>query len=681
MKIISNNSKSIDSDSIPVWMILPFWLCSHSILSVIFLLLESFSPIIVLALSTLTTIVTFLLLRKRVLYSFSPFSWGFLIIVFLVLCLRIKPNLYITGGQDQGSYVALSKQYEVEGSLYIHDDFRDSLNQYGKDLYDASNEYLGIEQKDISSDYTIPFYPILPSWMATFSATLGSDFGIYAISIFSLLSIGAVYLFTYYLTSNRTVSNISALLLATNPLHVYFSRIPLTEVFSITFFFLMMAFFLKFFQSYREDKKWSNFDLILSLLCGVSLFFTKMSALIFLPIIWIIPVSLKIFGKDKCLTKIVTDYSIAWTVLLIISYIFYFSYIPELYETIIGTRILRYINYLQIAMIASIALILTWIFSRIKKVNKAVKKLYLWININISKIFLLVVCVSIFYELYYYINEILVTGEYSLMSFESLSYFKQQSFLVPFLYLSPIGFGILLWGSLSTSEKKSEYFFVFLSLIIYLIFYWVGYRLTPYHYYFARYQLSEILPFSIILIASFLYEIRSRKNGKRLSRILLLLILLYSMFFSVIQLRDFEGSSGKGFDSVKEVVEEEDVLFIIKSDFESFNQIVYPLKYYYEINVFPIETYEMLGDKLSLSINKEYNNKYILTTDPQLEIDGVVLEEGISFDHNYLTHCLRSEDSFFDMESSTKDLPLCKYLIIPNRFYRGIFNTYLYRWD
>lgn len=163
--------------------------------------------------------------------------------------------------------------------------------------------------------------------------------------------------------------------------------------------------------------------------------------------------------------------------------------------------------------------------------------------------------------------------------------------------------------------------------------------------------------------------------------LLISIMSLYFGYFSVIQLRDYEGADRSVYMDIDELVKEDDLLIIEREEFGSFNQIVLPLKYYYNLNVFPFFSHKYFGNATIKQFIVGYENIYVLSTNGNLEEEGFKLVKEVTFEHNYLVHCLRNEDAFFEMESHSEDIPLCKYIIIPNRYYYGVYDMYLYKWN
>lgn len=643
------------------------WIGVVTLFNVGYLLLGVFVPIISLLTAVFFLLGLIIILKIKIERKDNRFHWIFLIILALALFLRFSPNLYITGGQDQGTYVSMSKQYEINNGLYIKGYFRESMPEKIKELYDRYNVFLGVGVHDLnSSEYVMPFYPAFPSWMSVFGSIFGSDNRIYALTLFSILSIVGVYLLTYEISGrSKKTALLASFFMVISPIHLYFSKIPLTEIVSLTFLCFSFYYLLKFYNEYKTGKI-NIISLLLSIISANALFYTRMSGLFLLPIMILIPLLVFLFAKDKKLFKFLGVYSLVWILSLFTSYLFYYFALPDLFEQILGNKLINDIGWLWIIVVLIAVVISLLAIFFVKKIAKIVSVILKFLYKNIIIIFITIFVSLIFYELYFYIKEILIDSSYTLFSNESLSALKQLSFLVGFLYLTPIGF-VLLPGSVIYLKRRmnAQLSLLIFSLLIFLIYCWGVMKDTPYHYYFTRYQFSELIPFATILLSIFLVDIS--KKWKTLTIILIALMSVYLGYFSYLQTRNTEGGSKESYLQVADIVKDS-VVFIDKNEFVSYNQIGFPLRYYYGIKMFAIR---------DISTIKDFHG-YLLSSNSNLTNDHLKFVKEIDFRHNYFVHCNRSEDAYFEMESHSKDIPFCKYIIIPNRYYKGIYKTYVY---
>lgn len=646
-----------------------------SFFNIVLLVIQTFIPLLSICLSGIFLILLLVILKIKIVLKDKRFTWVFLIVVLVALFFRFSPNLYLTGGQDQGTYVSMSKQFEINHSLYIRDVFRESISKELQEIYDKSNKFLGLDIKDLeTSEYVMPFYPVFPSWMATFGSTIGSDNRIYAMTFFSILSVIGVYLLGYEISGrNRKVGLLASSLIAINPLHVYFSRVPVTEIVALTFICFSLYFLVRFYNDYKRQNL-KVFYLVMSLVLSTVLFYTRMSGIFFLPIIVLLPIVALLFSKDKLLFKILLGYSLVWILSLFISYMFYGYFLPDLYHQIIGKRVLKIISLETIGVISLFFIMISIVTYYVRGIQLFLKKILKFLSGYLHIFLLAIFFGTIIYGLSFYIKDILIENNFALLSNESLSALKQQSFLVGFLYLSPFGFLLVPFSIIYLQKKKDVRLYMFFLLIaIFILYYWGISRITQYHYYFARYQLSELIPFCIILLSIFLVDISKNKRWKVIVVSVISIMTIYFGYFSVIQLRDSEGLNNTMLEDIKETVGNS-VLIVEREDFGSFNQIVFPLKYYYEIEIFPVKRIQ----KIEKYVNGEV---YVLSKSETAPIKELSFVKEIKFKNNYFVHCNRSEDAYFEMEGHSEDIPFCKYMIIPNRYYYGTYTMYLYEWE
>lgn len=656
-----------------------------SITNVLTLALGIFNPSLCLVLSLVIEAIMLFVFRVKIKIQDNRFGLLFVLVLLLGFALRISPNLYITGGQDPGTYVSLSKQYEINKSLYIKDELRSSLSDETKELYDKSGAatMLGVDALDLEkSIFYMPFYPVFPSWMSTFGSLFGSDNRIYVLTLFGILSIVGIYLLGYEISGrNKKVGILASFIIAINPLHVYFSRTPLTEIVSLTFFLFSLYFLMRFYSNYKNGKIEKIF-LILSLLTSTTLFYTRMSALFFAPVIILIPILSKLFSSDRKLSRSLIGYSISWLVSLGLSYLFYYFYLPDLFKSIFEGRLFSLVNQGAVYLAISIFLILLTFALNSAKVRIVMKRILSFIHKYLFAFIIFLFTALLLYQLSFYIKEVFIENQNTLFSFDSLSYLKQLNVLATFLYISPLGFILIPFVIYHFRKRISVEITLLLTLIcIFLIYNWGISKFSPYHYYFVRYQVSELIPLLTILISIFLVNVSKKSFGKFVLYFSVIFFTLYFGFFSVIQLKDYEGANQEPFQELQSLIGERNLLLVARNNFGSAQQIVFPMKYFYGINTFTIYSTSYIDKQPIKDLKDEYDRIYILTTLPNWSVKTIKFVKEIDFKHNYFVHCLRDEDSFFEMEGHSPDIPFCEYMVIPNRYYYGTYKMYLYSWE
>lgn len=206
-----------------LYEILLFYVSVVSIFCILLLSVSKFSAFRVLVLSAIVLIIFFLIFKPILILKDERFGVLLPFILFIALVLRLPTYLYVMGGQDEGTYINMSRQYELQGSLYYTDYFRQTLNDDQKKLYDKHMPYLlpGFQQWGPDrSHYVMKFYPLHPAWMAIFGALFGRDNRVLSLTFFSLISIVSFYLLGYEISGrSKRTGYLIALLLALNPTH------------------------------------------------------------------------------------------------------------------------------------------------------------------------------------------------------------------------------------------------------------------------------------------------------------------------------------------------------------------------------------------------------------------------------------------------------------------------------
>lgn len=168
-----------------------------------------------------------------------------LVVLLAALLFRAEPFRPMHGGQDQGVYVSMSAHLQREGSVFIDDPVPAALpDQPSREIYAsgmpedpsfAAAVQPGVYYSNGEGDYVFQFYHLHPLWMAVFAELFGDAARFYALTFFSLLGIAGLCLLVLEMTGARAAALVAGLLLALNPLHVYFSRLHVTEIVALAF--------------------------------------------------------------------------------------------------------------------------------------------------------------------------------------------------------------------------------------------------------------------------------------------------------------------------------------------------------------------------------------------------------------------------------------------------------------
>lgn len=579
-----------------------------SIVSVATLILGVFKPILVL-LGSLLFLAT-LCFIKGVIFNVELKKDRVLPILLLLLVtsfFRIDQEQYIMGGQDEGVYVNMSKYFENHGQVFPKDDFRESLSEELKTIYDKNNLrietrehvkvdgkreglYLpGVYIKDVAnSDYVFQFYHLHPLWMAIFGYTFGEDNRQYSLLFFALLSVILVYLIVENTTKNRFYSFAGALLLAVNPLHAYFTKFPVTEVMALCFSLAGFYFLLLYYKSFTEVGEKINRYLVLSALTFGAMFFIRVHGFMYMPFFYVL--FLLTLISNISIKKELICYFLGIFALYALSvwygFVYSYPYVTDIYyhsfSRALGANWQRTILGLIIVMI-----VFPFILSRVSALKIVAEKLKEYLLKYFYIIFLLVLVVGL-----YKIYKLGFTDKYSgdpwldsrwHIAGDVIKAFLYSSFVVLIEHISFVLFPVFLFG-LKFYNRKNKYLnilvlFIFGFWIYSLVLQWV----VPYQYYYARYLLSELIPYIFLFTVVFLASMQRQK----LAKALLVVSIVYFISLTSLQLKGTESKGAyESLNKINRIVAHDDLLLVGEVNYPL--ELKTTLKYYYDLNVFSI---------------------------------------------------------------------------------------------
>lgn len=235
--------------------------------------------------------------RTWVLWPSPAPHWRHLALLLLVtLFFRVPAYNYVMGGQDEGLYTNIAQYIEHTGGIRVEDRIKQQLQgspflaTYVQDNYYMPGDFVaGVYARDSSGSIQFQFYYLFSVWMALFAGLFGSVAGVYALTLFAALSVLFLYRLALLLTRSSAAALMAGLLLALNPLHAFFSKFPVTEVPALTFS-LMGFVLLAAYWSAQADQRQGRW-LILSILAFLCLFVTRISGFMYVPFFTLLAVA------------------------------------------------------------------------------------------------------------------------------------------------------------------------------------------------------------------------------------------------------------------------------------------------------------------------------------------------------------------------------------------------------
>jgi len=624
-----NDDKSIN---ISFLELLLWFVGITSVISVTTLILGVFKPKLVLVGTAVILSVFYYFKNIKLDFHINKKCLAsLLVLIFVALLFRIDFEQYIMGGQDEGVYVNMSKYFETHGQIFPVDEFRESLDVKLLNIYDRNNlriakavknkkegaflpgVYIKNQEK---SEYVFQFYHLHPLWMSIFGDTFGDDHRQFSLVFFSILSIIIFYLIIYKLTNNYFYSFSGGLLLALNPLHTYFTKFPVSEV-TVLFFSLSGFYYLiLYYKNITENNQKINRYLFLSVLLMTCLFFTHISGFMYMPFFYSLLAIIII--KDIDAKKELIFYTIAvmsvYTLSVFYGYAYSYPYVTDIYRTsfsrLLGTNWDIYIIIILLVMIN--VLFLISYFSTLRKLCENI----LNICVKYSHVFFFIVLVLGVFKIYQlgftdkYIGDGWLDDMWGIAG-TGLKAVFHSSIVVFTEHISPFLITIFLISLLKYNRKN-----LYLNILLLFIFgFWVYalilQNVIPYQYYYARYLLSELIPYVILFTVLFMATFKNQKIAKGF----IVLSLIYFVLLTSMQLR---GTESKGaYESLNQVAKEvskNDLLLV--DNMHLFNdypmEIKTTLKYYYDLSPFSYKKNDEINI-LNKFVRNHNSDVYLLT--------------------------------------------------------------------
>ncbi len=247
-------------------------------------------------------------------------DWRHLALLALVcLFFRLPGYDYVLGGQDEGLYVNIAHYIEHTGGIAVSDGPLERLQGSGYvSTYLAQNReggrgsiYLpGVYLRSATgAKLQFQFYDLFPVWMALFIGLFGGTFGVYALSLFALLSVLFFHRLALVVSGSRKVALMAGLLLALSPLHAFFSKFPVTEIPTLAFSLMGFTFLAAYWRRAHEGHggRW----LAISAACFGALFFTRISGFMYMPFVIALAVASVILDGNRTRQRAIGYWALA----------------------------------------------------------------------------------------------------------------------------------------------------------------------------------------------------------------------------------------------------------------------------------------------------------------------------------------------------------------------------------
>ncbi|RJP68704.1 MAG: hypothetical protein C4532_12065 [Candidatus Abyssobacteria bacterium SURF_17] len=625
-----------------------------SVWSVLLLALHHFNPIIAVICGLLSFLLYVKLLTPKITRN-GTFGLVIALILLLALLFRARPYFYLVGGWDAGLYMTMASHYEKDGSTFLTDHVRARLDSGQKELYDRYNlfelrdqihgglpkKYEGRHHPGIyitnlaKSKYVFQFYPLHPLWMSIFGSFLGDGNGVYSLVFFSLLSLVGFYLLTFEISGgDRFAACLAPFFLAINPAHVYFSKYPVADVVVLAFSSLSFYYLVKYFNEAGLGREPRPVYLFRSAGLMFCLFLTKISGFMYMPFYFVLLVTAALFLPRNGMRTQLLLYFGSVFVLFGVSVIYGLTYsFPYCYD-IYGYSFRRVFGNdweksLTLFVGSSLLLGFLLIVSRNERLHGAMRNLVSRARGMLPFILYAVILAGVYraYQVAFTEDFAGFSKRYEWILNMGWASLKYSNLLVVMSYLSPVAC-VLFLASIYHFGKRKD--IITAALFVFLISFWtygVVIRFaTFFQYDWVRYMISELLPYSLLLISLYLGYLRSHKRVSNAIMILVVgLMSVYPLYFTSLHwAREIAVDVGPNgcLEAIAGHVGEGDLLLLCEHDitgpsgenvFDS--EIMTPLSYYYGLPIFDIGNQRnlMSRDVIELTCGSGYRDVFLLS--------------------------------------------------------------------
>ncbi len=558
-----------------------------SILAIALVCVRSFDVPLLLLLTVLLLAAVIRLSGVSIDWTMPRIGVGLVVLVALALFLRSDLDPHLKGGQDQGLYTNMSTQLLRSQALEYKDEFRTSLSNEEAQLYDrapmASINLVDPEK----SKYSIAFYPLHPIWMAMSTWAFGQNYHTVSLLLFAALGIIGGYQLTLLLFGSRRAAKLAAVFLALNPVLVFFSKFPVTEVVAFAFTVNGFVFFLR---ACREEssrrRRWLY--LLTAVLCFNGLFYTRMQFFLYIPFMGLLFAYALVAVHQPWYRRVaMMVFPVSLVITFVISMAFYYQYQPVLFDGIVSGHIdkLKKLGLLVAICLVLLAMGVLAYFAARQRTLAVLE----WVNARILRwdnVAIWLLPLALLASLPSAIS-LYQTG--SLEPFSWTVPTGADPFLIRYhaifrlaQMMSPVGVALLLFLPVFRIRWSgaAKFGILFLALIWAAV---LTQPVIPYLYYYGRYLAGEMLPYSLILTAAliaYLWDSRWRRLGMAIAAFQC----LYFLVFSAVQYNRVEGEDPRFYSRVAELVSRNDV--IIASGLDD-TQLV-ALRVSYALNVYSL---------------------------------------------------------------------------------------------
>lgn len=570
--------------------------------------------------------------HRRPLHQHAYMLWvhvGLLIVV--ALFFRLPAFHYVLGAQDEGVYVNIANYIERTGQISVTDGVAEKLqgspvfSQYLESNRMHGGGYVaGVYGVDTSpSTIEFQFYHLFPVWMALVSGLFGISAGVYALALFALLSVLFAYRLVLTITGQHRAALWAALLLALNPLHVFFSKFPVTEVLTLACSLAGFCCVASYWQCPPEQRRGRL--LVIAFAAFASLFFTRISGFMYVPFFVILACLSALLDQDARRRAAIQWWVLATVVAYGLSVVYGLvwsnSYATDIYRLALG-RVLGSSWPRYVAVVCALGL-LFWVgcalSPRIPAWRARIRLLLVDpVRMLLGAVVLVGIAISI-QKIYWlgwtqhYAADVWLNGYWGLAG-SGWRAVKASSFAQLGVYMEPLllvaGLLLLCWRQ---RDPMREFLRLFTAgFVVYvLVLQWN----VPYGPYYARYLLSEALPYLSIFVVC-VWAAWTQGRARQLLTAILAISVVYAGVLSAGQLGKQENDGL--YDALSELVahvDQGDVVLLdsMGAGLPETSEIKTPLVFTFGKQVVTVSAADLADPAYLQAIGQRFDDTYLIS--------------------------------------------------------------------
>ena len=436
-----------------------------------------------------------------------------------------------------------------------------------------------------------------------------------------MLSLIFFYRLALELTGRPRLALLAGLLLALNPLHAFFSRFPVTEIPTLSF--TLAGFWLILAAWHRREDDGARSKVLLSLIAFACAFLIRITGFMYVPIFVVVGLLAAAYITELKYRRLIfcwafgvlMAYSLTVLYGLVFSHIYTSAVYQMSFEPLLGAHWRRYILVASVSIILLLGLLYN--FSHHFRIAAALRwaaeisKRYLGLAVLVS----LVPWASRLYSVGFtskYASDPWLADRWH-MAGSGFGILKHSSLVVAAEYLGPflvMAFFILAW-----KRQLSPPTSMLLAFVAFFLFYICALQWqVPYQPYYARYLISEFVPYLILFVVAASGYLVGR-SAKNVCRFAFALTLIYGGLLSVGQLRAHEQRGmAQSYARIAQHVGDGDLMLLDVSSLALPDQLIeMPFMLRYNRNVAEI-TENSINNSIYLnSLQRHYDNLFLLS--------------------------------------------------------------------